>query len=59
MTNQASDPLAWLTLAEAGRRFRSGELSPVELVRALLARIELLDGRCHAFLRLMPEAALA
>ena len=59
MTNQASDPLAWLTLAEAGRRFRSGELSPVDLVRALLARIERLDGRCHAFLRLMPEAALA
>lgn len=50
---------AWLGIAEAGRRFRSRALSPVELVRALLARIEGLDSRCNAFIRLLPESALA
>ena len=50
---------AWLGIAEAGQRFRDRALSPVELVRALLARIDQLDPRCNAFLRLMPESALA
>jgi aspartyl-tRNA(Asn)/glutamyl-tRNA(Gln) amidotransferase subunit A len=50
---------AWLGIAEAGRRYRSGALSPVELTQALLARIERLDGRCQAFLRVMRDAALA
>jgi aspartyl-tRNA(Asn)/glutamyl-tRNA(Gln) amidotransferase subunit A len=51
--------LAWLGVAEAGLLFRRRELSPVELVRALLERIERLDRRCNAFLRVMRESALA
>lgn len=50
---------AWLGIAEAGRLFRSRALSPVELVRGLLERIERFDGRCNAFLRLTPDSALA
>src|SRR5438093_9843052 len=50
---------AWVGIAEAGRRFRSRDLSPVELTRALLERIERLDNRCHAFIRVLPESALA
>jgi aspartyl-tRNA(Asn)/glutamyl-tRNA(Gln) amidotransferase subunit A len=51
--------LGWLGVAEAGRLFRRRELSPVELVRALLERIERLDPRCNAFLQVTRDAALA
>lgn len=51
--------LAWLGIAETGRRFRSGELSPVELTRALLKRIERLDPEYHAFLLVTADRAFA
>lgn len=51
--------LAWLGIAEAGRRFRSGELSPLELVRALVESIERLDPDCHAFLLVTADRAFA
>ena len=51
--------LAWLGLAEAARRIAAGELSPVELTEALLARIEALDPKLDAFLRVEAESALA
>jgi aspartyl-tRNA(Asn)/glutamyl-tRNA(Gln) amidotransferase subunit A len=51
--------LAWLGIADAGRFFRSGELSPVELVRHLLERIERLDPRFNAFLHVARDTALA
>jgi len=44
-----TDDLAYLTIAEAGRRFRSGALRPETLVEALLARIDALDGRVGAW----------
>lgn len=50
--------LAWLGIAEAGKLFREKKLSPTELVRALVERIEKLDGKVHAFIRLEAEAAL-
>ncbi len=53
------DDLAWLGIAEAGRRFRSRDLSPLELARALLERIERLDPEYHAFLLVTAEHALA
>jgi aspartyl-tRNA(Asn)/glutamyl-tRNA(Gln) amidotransferase subunit A len=40
-------------------RFRAGQLSPVTCAEALLSRIAALDERLHAFIRLMPERALA
>jgi aspartyl-tRNA(Asn)/glutamyl-tRNA(Gln) amidotransferase subunit A len=51
--------LGFLGLAEAAELMRARKLSPVELVTALLARIERLDGSYNAFLTLTPEPALA
>jgi aspartyl-tRNA(Asn)/glutamyl-tRNA(Gln) amidotransferase subunit A len=47
------------TIAEAARLIASRQLSPVELTRSCLARIEALDGRINSFLLTRPEAALA
>lgn len=38
-----SNDLCWLTASELGRLYRSGELSPVEVAEAYLARIEAID----------------
>ncbi len=54
-----SDDLCWLSLTEAARLIATRELSPVELTRAVLARIERLDPTLHAYLRVLPETALA
>ena len=54
-----SAELAWLGLAEAADLIRRRSLSPVELTRALIERIERLDPGINAFLRFTPEAALA
>lgn len=50
---------AFLGIAEAAELIRGRKLSPVEYTKALFARIEKLDKRFHAFIRLMPEQALA
>ena len=55
----STDDLAYLTIAEAGRRFRSGELRPETLVEALLARIDALDGRVGAWVCVWRDEALA
>jgi aspartyl-tRNA(Asn)/glutamyl-tRNA(Gln) amidotransferase subunit A len=47
-----------LTLAEAANQVRDGKLSPVELVRASLDRIEALEPKLHAFATVTGEAAL-
>jgi len=47
------------SIAELGRALRSGELTPVALTEALLARIEDLDGALSAFQRIDAERALA
>jgi aspartyl-tRNA(Asn)/glutamyl-tRNA(Gln) amidotransferase subunit A len=54
-----ADQLVQLTIADAARSFQAGELSPVELARACLERIEALDPRLNAFVTLLPETALA
>ncbi len=51
--------LHWMTAVEASRAFATKKLSPVELMTALLARIDALDPRLHAFIRLDRDAALA
>lgn len=50
--------LHWLTASDAVRQFARRQLSPVELLTALLARIERLDPTLHAFIRLDAEAAM-
>ena len=49
----------FLSIAELGRALRAGELSPVALAEALLARIDALDGSLGAFQLITPERALA
>jgi aspartyl-tRNA(Asn)/glutamyl-tRNA(Gln) amidotransferase subunit A len=51
--------LAYLGLAEAAAMIRARKLSPIEYTQALLARIERLEPRCHAFIKVTPERALA
>lgn len=53
-----SDP-AQLTIAEAARRIQRRELSPLELTRACLGRIERLNPQLNAFVTVTPERALA
>ncbi len=49
----------WLTAGEIAQGFAARTLSPVELLNALLARIETVDPKIHAFIRLDPEGAMA
>ena len=50
--------LHWLSATEATRAFAARTLSPVELLQALLNRIEQLDPALNAFIRLDADAAL-
>ena len=54
---EREDEIAGRSLLELSADLRSRALSPVEVVRALLGRIERLDERLHAFVHLRPEAA--
>src|SRR5215472_17815301 len=54
----ASDP-CFLSVAEAAALIAAKRLSPVELVHSYLARIERLDGALHAYVRVLPDEALA
>src|SRR5438874_6685030 len=47
------------TIAEAAKRIAAKQLSPVELTRACLDRVQALDGKLHAFVHLTEERALA
>lgn len=48
-----------LTIREASELLHRRELSPVELTRAFLERIEAVDDQLHCFITLRKEAALA
>src|SRR5258708_7700258 len=54
-----SDAIAYATIRELGARYRKRELSPVEVTRALLARIEKLDDALRGSGPLPAERALA
>jgi aspartyl-tRNA(Asn)/glutamyl-tRNA(Gln) amidotransferase subunit A len=51
--------LHWLTAAAAAAAIRARKLSPVELTGALLDRIDRLDPKLNAFIRLDRDAAIA
>jgi aspartyl-tRNA(Asn)/glutamyl-tRNA(Gln) amidotransferase subunit A len=53
------DRLAYETISAVSKRFRTGESGPVAYAEALLARIEALDPLLRAFIRVLPERALA
>ena len=50
--------LHFLTIHQAGELMRKGELSPVELTRACLDRIQDTDGQLHSFILLLADEAL-
>lgn len=52
------DFLAGLSIATARRLIAVGELSPTELTRACLGRIEALDAETHAFITVTADAAM-
>src|SRR5271155_2317611 len=51
--------LAFLSVAELSKRIHAKQLSPVELVQALLARIRRYDGKINSFIRVTEAVALA
>jgi aspartyl-tRNA(Asn)/glutamyl-tRNA(Gln) amidotransferase subunit A len=53
------DPLTRLSLAEASDLVRTGKVSPVELTRACLARIEATDSKLNSFVTVAADGALA
>ena len=58
MTTTNSD-LHYLTISQAGPLLQRQELSPVELTRAFLDRIETTNDQLHSFITILAEAALA
>ena len=57
MADSNSD-LYFLTIHQAGELIRTGQLSPVELTRACLGRIDQTDDRLHSFILLLADDAL-
>jgi aspartyl-tRNA(Asn)/glutamyl-tRNA(Gln) amidotransferase subunit A len=58
---QAQEPageLHYLTIRDAASRIRSRRLSPVELTEAVLARIDQVEPKVHAFITLTRDVAL-
>jgi aspartyl-tRNA(Asn)/glutamyl-tRNA(Gln) amidotransferase subunit A len=54
-----SSDLHWLSVTKLADAIAARELSPVELMQALLARVEKLDPRLNAFIKLDADQALA
>jgi amidase len=50
--------LGYRTLTETAGALRRREISPVELTRAVLARIERLDPQLHSYITVLPERAV-
>ena len=50
---EADSRLHFLTIREASELLRTGELSPLELVRASLDRIEATEDRLHSFITIL------
>ena len=51
--------LCYLTMREAGQLLKRRELSPVELTRVFLDRIEALDSKLQAYITVLPKRAMA
>jgi aspartyl-tRNA(Asn)/glutamyl-tRNA(Gln) amidotransferase subunit A len=56
---QTPTELCYLTMREASHLLKSGQLSPVELTRAFLSRIEQLDGTLQSYITVLSDRALA
>lgn len=56
---QTTTELCYLTIREAGQLLQSRQLSPVELTRAFLRRIEHLDKTLNAYISVLSDRAMA
>jgi aspartyl-tRNA(Asn)/glutamyl-tRNA(Gln) amidotransferase subunit A len=56
---ESGEQLTGLSLAEASERVRAKKVSPVELTRACLSRIEAVDRKLNAFITVTADGALA
>lgn len=56
---RGAEDLTALSIAEASRRIAAGDLSPVELTQAYLARIEHVDERVNSYITVLADEALA
>ena len=54
----ANTNLCYLTIGQASGLIRRRELSPVELTRAFLDRIDAVDGKLHSFITVLADEAL-
>src|SRR5213080_3869678 len=52
-----SEKLYYLGIAQLNARLRAGEVSPVEIVNACLARIDTLNRRLNAFITVLGDQA--
>ena len=50
---------AYATIAVLSEGIATGRLNPVKCASALLERIDAFDAKLHAFIRVLPERALA
>ena len=51
----AAEAIEYASIAELQRLIRAKEVSPVEIVQTLLARIEKYESSLHTFVTLTPE----
>jgi Asp-tRNA(Asn)/Glu-tRNA(Gln) amidotransferase A subunit family amidase len=51
-------PLYYFSIHEAQQLIKNRQLSPVELTQAVLDRISAVDGKLHAYIDLMADAAM-
>jgi aspartyl-tRNA(Asn)/glutamyl-tRNA(Gln) amidotransferase subunit A len=56
---EASSSLVALSLTEASRKMRAGEVTSVELTKAYLDRIKIYNPKLNAFITVMDEPAMA
>jgi aspartyl-tRNA(Asn)/glutamyl-tRNA(Gln) amidotransferase subunit A len=56
---QTQTELCYLTIREASRLLKDRKLSPVDLTRAFLSRIEQLDGKLQAYITVLSDRALS
>src|SRR5256885_10623856 len=56
---QTHTELCYLTIRETGHLLKRRELSPVELTRAFLDRIEAVDSKLQAYITVLPQRAMA
>jgi aspartyl-tRNA(Asn)/glutamyl-tRNA(Gln) amidotransferase subunit A len=53
-----ADRACWLSITQAAQQIQAGNLSPVELTRSVLERIEETEDRIHAYVSVLADGAL-